>query len=143
MEPGSSTCRFPGPAAAAQEDSRGLLDQGPNHMCSLGRQRRILTGTLPCVLNLALQGDHCLSVGSSSAVSWHLNFTLNLPCVRTLHRNISRPRKLTLQLSRPVDLALISGLQRDYETNVALALATSLEQTLILANALSPWGPNP
>ena len=112
-------------------------------MCGLGRPRRILTGILPCVLNLLLQGDHCLSVGSSSGASWDLNFTLNLPCVKTLHRNLSNPRNLTLYLSSPIAWALISGLERDFWLNVPSALVTSLDQTLILAKALSPWGPNP
>ena len=42
---------LPGPAAAAREDSGGLLDQGPVDVCGLGSQRLILTGTLPCALH--------------------------------------------------------------------------------------------
>ena len=42
---------FPGPAAAALEDSGGHLDQGPVDVCGLGSQRLILTGTLPCALH--------------------------------------------------------------------------------------------
>ena len=79
MVPGSCPCRFPGPAAAAGEDSGGLLDQGPIDMCDLGSQRRILTGTVPCVLNSALRGDHSPAVGSAPGASWDLTLTLTLP----------------------------------------------------------------
>ena len=37
---------------------------------------------------------------------------------------------------------LTSALEGDQETGVASALATSLDRTLTLAEALSPWGPN-
>ena len=38
--------------------------------------------------------------------------------------------------------ALTSALEGDHKTGVALAPATSLDRTLTLAEALSPWGPN-
>ena len=94
--------------------------------------------------------------------SWDLNFSLNLPSVGfyshpqilTLSailksqpssnpNHISHPQILTLYLSRPIAWALISGLERDFGLSVPSALVTSLDQTLILAKALSPWGPNP
>ena len=118
----------------------GLLDQGPNHVCGLGSQRGNLTGTVPCALNSALRGDHCPAVGSVSGASWDL--TLTLPRTGTLHQNLSLPRTLTLHLSRLCVWALTSSVEEDHETGVASALATSLDQTLTLANALSPWGPN-
>ena len=60
----------------------------------------------------------------------------------TIHRNLSLPRTLTLQLSHLVAWALTSALEGDHETGVASALAKSLDRTLTLAKALSPWGPN-
>ena len=79
MEPGSSACRFPGPTAAAREESGGPLDQGPIDVCGLGTQRRILTGTVPWALNAALRGDHCPAVGSAPGTSWDLTLTLTQP----------------------------------------------------------------
>ena len=38
--------------------------------------------------------------------------------------------------------ALTSALEGYHENGVALAPATSLDRTLTLAEALSPWGPN-
>ena len=136
MEPGSSACRFPGPTAAAREESGGLLDQGPIDMCGHGRQRRILTGTHPCALNLALQGDHCPAVGSAPGASWDLTQTLTLPRTGTLHRNLSLPRTLTLHLSRLVAWALTSALEGDHETRVTSAQGTSMDRNLTLAKAL-------
>ena len=60
----------------------------------------------------------------------------------TLHQNIRLPRKLTLYLCGLVPWALTSALEGDHETRVASALATSLDQTLTLAQALCPWEPN-
>ena len=60
----------------------------------------------------------------------------------TIHRNLSLPRTLTLQLSHLVAWALTSALEGHHETGVASALATSLDRTLTLAKALSSWGPN-
>ena len=70
------------------------------------------------------------------------DLTLNLPRTRTLHQTLSLPRTQTLQLSHLVAWALTSALEGDHETGVASALATSLDRTLTLAKALSPWGPN-
>ena len=70
MEPGSSLCRFPGQAAAAREESGGLLDQGRIDLCALGSQRRILTGSVPSALNLALLADHSPAVGLAPGASW-------------------------------------------------------------------------
>ena len=90
---------FPGPAAAAREDSGGLLDQGPNELCGLGSQREILSGSLPCALKSALRGNHCPGVFSATGSSWYLTQTLTLPRSRSLHRNLSLPRTLTLYMS--------------------------------------------
>ena len=142
MQPGSSSCRFPGLAAAAREDSGGLLGQGPIDVCGFGSENRILTGTVPCALNSALRGDHCPEVGLPSGASWELTLTLTLPRTVTLHQNLSLPQTLTLQLSRLLAWALTSPLEGDHETGVATALAMSLDRTVTLAKALSPWGPN-
>ena len=99
MEPGSSPCRFPGPAAPAREDSGGFLDQGPIEVCGRGSQRWILAGTVPCALNSAFRGDHCPCVCSVPGASWDLTRTLTVPRTGTLHRKLSLPRSLTLQLS--------------------------------------------
>ena len=140
MQPGSSSCRFPGLAAAAREDSGGLLGQGPIDVCGFGSENRILTGTVPCALNSALRGDHCPEVGLPSGASRDL--TLTLRRTRTLHQNLSLPRTQTLQLSHLLTWTLTSALEGDHKTRVASALATSLVGTLTLAKALSPWGPN-
>ena len=81
-------------------DSGGLLDRGRNNMCGRGSQRGILTGTVPCALNLALRGDHCPAVGSAPGTSWYLTLTLNLPRTGTLPRILSLPRSLILHLDR-------------------------------------------
>ena len=90
---------FPRPAAAALEDSGGLLVQGLKDACGFGSQRGILTGTVPCALNSDLQGDHGPAVGSAPGASWDITLTLPLSLSRNLHRNLSLPRSLTLQLS--------------------------------------------
>ena len=59
------------------------------------------------------------------------------------HQILSMPRTLTLQLIRLLARALTLVLEGDYETNVASALSTSLDRTLRLAKALSPWDPIP
>ena len=133
---------FPRPGAAAKEDSRGLLDQGQIDMCGLGSQRRIITGTVPRALNSALRGDHCPTVGSVPEASWGLTLTLTLPRTGTLQQNLSLPRSLILQLTCLLAWALNSAIKGDHETGDASALATSLDRTLTLAKALSPWGPN-
>ena len=142
MEPGSSPCHFPGPAAPARDDSGGLLDQGPIEVCGRGSQRWILAGTVPCALNSAFRGDHCPCVCSVPGASWDLTRTLTVPRTGTRPRNPSLPLSLLLQLSRLLAWALTSALEGDHETGVASALATSLARTLTLAKALSSWGPN-
>ena len=57
-------------------------------LCGLGSQRFILTGTLPCALNLAHLGDHCHAVGSPPGASWDL--TQTLPLTRTLNRILTQ-----------------------------------------------------
>ena len=116
--------------------------RGPIDVCGVGSQRGILTGTVPCALNSALQEDHCPAVGSASGSSWDLTLTLTRPRTGTLPRNLSLPRSLILRLSRLLAWALTSGLEGDHETGVAPALATSLARTLTLAKALPSWGPN-
>ena len=111
-------------------------------MCGRGSQRGILTGTVPCALNSVLRGDHCPTVGSAPGTSWDLTLTLTLPRTGTLPRNLSLPRSLILHLSRFLAWALTSALEGVHETRVASALATFLNRTLTLANALSSWGPN-
>ena len=75
---------LPGPAAAAREDSGGLLDQGPIDVCGLGSQRLILTGRLLCALHSAFQGDYCLAVRSAPGASWDLTLTLSLNLAKAL-----------------------------------------------------------
>ena len=111
-------------------------------MCGFGSQRLILTVTIPCALNSALQGYQCPAVGSVPGASWDLTLTLTLPRNGTLHQNLSRPRTLSLHLSRTIAWALTSALEGDHETGVAPSLAMSLDLTLTLVKALSPWGPN-
>ena len=107
-------------------------------MCGRGSQRGILTGTVPCALNSALRGNHCTAVISAPGASWDLTLTLTLPLTGSLHRNLCRPRTLTVLLSHTVVWALTSGLKVDNETGVTSALATSLVRTLTIAKALSP-----
>ena len=111
-------------------------------MCGLGSQRLILNVTVPCVLTSLPRGDHFLAVGSATRASWDLTLTLTIPLTGTFHRNLSLPRTLNLHLSRLVAWALTSALKGDHGTGVASALVTSLERSLNLAKALSPWGPN-
>ena len=92
-------------------------------------------------LGLSRRPRPCCGFGAWS--SWELTLTLTLPRSETLHLNLSLPRSLTLQLRRLLAWALTSSLEGDHKTGVASALATSLFQTLILAKALSPWGPYP
>ena len=110
-------------------------------MCGRGSQRGILTGTVPCALNSALRGDHWPAVGSAPGTSWDLTLTLTLPRTGTLPRNLSLPRSLILHWSRLLAWTLTSDLVGDQEIRVASALATSLDGTLTLAKAHSPWVP--
>ena len=80
--------------------------------------------------------------GFGARRSCELTLTLTLPRTGNLHRNLSLPRSLILHLSRLLAWAFTSTLEGDHETVVTSALATSLDQTLTLAEALSPWGPN-
>ena len=111
-------------------------------MWGRGSQRGILTGTVPCALNSALRGDHSPAVGTAPGTSWNLSLTLTPPRSGTLHRNLSLPRFLILHLSRLLAWALTSALEGDHETGVGSAQASSLDRTLTLAKALSPWVPN-
>ena len=81
-------------------------------------------------------------MGLASGASSVLTLILTVPLTGTLHQNIRLPRKLTLYLCGLVPWALTSSLEGDHETRVASALATSLDQTLTLAQALCPWEPN-
>ena len=111
-------------------------------MCGRGSQRGKLTGTVPCALKSDLRGDHCPAVGSSPGTSWYLTLTLTLPRTGTLLRNLTLPRSLIRHMSRLLAWGLTSALERDHESGVATALATSLDRTLTLAKALPSWGPN-
>ena len=111
-------------------------------MCGLGSQRLILTLTLPCALNSALGEDYCPGVRSATGASWDLTLTLTLPLTGILQGNLSLPRNLTMHLSSLVACVLTLALEGEYETRVALALATSLGRTLTLAKAVSLYGPN-
>ena len=102
----------------------------------------ILTVTIPCAFNSDLRGDHCPAVDSALGESWDVTFTLTLPLIGKLDRNISLPRTITLHLSILVSCALTSALEGDHETRVASALATSLEQSVTVAKAPSLLGPN-
>ena len=94
----------------------GLLDRGRKNRCGRGSQRGILTGTVPCALNSALQGDHCTTLGSAPGTSWDLTLTLTLPRSGTLPRNLSLLRSLILHLIRLLAWALTSALEGDHET---------------------------
>ena len=56
--------------------------------------------------------------------------------------NLRLPRYLNLHLSRLLASALTSAFEGDHETEVALALVTSLDRTLTLAKAVCTSGPN-
>ena len=143
MEPGSSACRFPGPTAAAREESGGFLDQGPIDVCGLGSQSRIMTGTVPCALKSALWGDLCPAVGLAPGASRDLTLSLTGQLTGTLYQNLTLAQNLTLHLSRLHTWALTSAHEGDHETGVASALATSQDRTLTLAKALPSWCPIP
>ena len=81
-------------------------------------------------------------MGSATGASWDLTLTLTQPRTGTLHCNLSLPRNLTLQFSHFLAWALTSALKGDHETAVASALETTQDQTLTLAKAPYPWGPN-
>ena len=136
MERGSSACHFPGQAAAAPEDSRSLLDQGPINVHGLGSQRLILGATIPCPQ---------LCPSGRPLPSWRL---LGPNTNRNPNPNRDTPPKpkpasiLTLHLSRLVPSTLNSALEGNHETGVASALATSLNRILNLSKAFSPRGPN-
>ena len=100
MEPGSSACRFTGQAAAAREDSRGFLDQGPIDVCGLGSKRLILTVTIAFVLKSALRGDHSPAVGLAPGASRDLTLSLTGQLTGTLYQNLTLAQNLTLHLSR-------------------------------------------
>ena len=138
MEKGRSPCHFPGQAVAAREDSGGLLDRGPIDVCGLGRQRLVLTGTLP-VPSTQPCGEKTVLLGVRPLTLLGPNPNPNPTPTRTLHRKLSLPRTLNLHLSRLLAWALTSALKRDHETRVSSAVETSLHRTLTLAKALSPW----
>ena len=79
--------------------------------------------------------------GFGARRSCELTLTLTLTRTGNLHRNLSLPRSLILHSRRLLAWAFTSTLEGDHETVVASALATSLDRTLTLAEALSPWGP--
>ena len=111
---------------------------GVQKPCRLTRQ-----GTWKLTMSFPRPGcDHCPAVGSAPGTSWDLTLTLTLPRTGTLPRNLSLPRSLILHLSCLLAWALTSDLEGNHKTGVASALATSLDRTLTLAKALSPWGPN-
>ena len=82
---------------------------------------------------------HCSGFSTWIPLEPNPNPTLN----RTTHQILSLPSTLTLHFNLTFAWALTSPLERDLKTGVASILATSLVQTLTLAKALSPWGPNP
>ena len=58
--------------------------RGPIDVCGVGSRRGILTGTVPCALNSALQRDQWVPCcGFGAGASWDL--TLILPRNGTLH----------------------------------------------------------
>ena len=93
------TMSFPMPGCTCPRGFRRSPRPGPIEVCGRGSQRRILAGTVPCALNSALRGDHCPGVCSVPGASWDLTLTLTVPRTGTLHRKLSLPRSLTLQLS--------------------------------------------
>ena len=141
MESRSSPCPFPRSAAVAQKDSGSLLEQGPIDVGGLAAK------------------DRSLPAPTLVTSTQHFGETTTLLCVRRLallepnpnpNHNPNRdpppqPKPAlnpNLQLSRLLPWALTSALEGDHETRVASALETSLDRTLTLAEAPSPWGTN-
>ena len=120
MEAASSPCGFPGPCAADREDSGGLLEQGPIDVCGLGSQSRIVTGTVPCVLNSDLRGDNCTAVGSAPGASWNLTPTLTRTLTLTLSLNLTLSLTLTLYQTGTLAKFLTSALHEIHEIGVTL-----------------------
>ena len=91
-------------------------------------------------LSLSVRPLPCCGFGAWSFLgpNPNPNATPNLD----LHRNLSRPRTLPLQLSRLLPWALLSGFEGDQETRVASGLETTLDRTVTLAKGLFPWGPH-
>ena len=93
------------------------------------RQVSPSTGLLPC----------------SAFVAWSLlgaNTNPNPPETGTLQGNLSLPPTLTLQLCCLVAWAVTSALEGYHEPGVTFFQAMSLDLSLTLAKALSPWEPN-
>ena len=110
-------------------------------MCGLGSQRVILTDTVPCALNSAPWGDHCPAVGSAPGNSWP-NPNPNPTPTRDPPPK-PRPASITdPAILPPSGIGSHFSLKRDYETAVISDLAMSLDLTLTLSNAQSPWGSN-
>ena len=133
---------FPRPGCICPRGFLSLRDQQPKELCGLGSKRLILTGTLPCALNLDLRGDNCSTVGSLPGTSWDLNLTVTLPVTGNLNRNLTLSPNLHLHLTRTIAWALTAADQGDHETGAALAVAMSLVRSLTITKARLPWGPN-
>ena len=86
---------------------------------------------------------HCWGFGPGASWDLTLTLSLTLPLTAALHRNVSRPRNLTLHLSCHVAWALTSAIEGDHETGVVSSLAIYLDRTITLAKTLSPWVPIP
>ena len=97
-------------------------------VCGRGSQSRIITGTVRWALNSALQRDQWVPCCGFRA--WSLlgpNPTPNRTPNGTIHRNLSLPRTLTLQLSRHLEWTLTSAIEGGHETGVDSALVTYLD----------------
>ena len=132
---------FHRPGCSLPNAFRSLLHQRPIDVCGLGSQRGILNGNVPCALiqpftktTTLLWVQHLELLG--------VNPNPNPTRTGNLHRNLSLPRSLIVQLSCLLAWALTSALEGDHEDRVAMALVTFLDRILTLAKALSSWGPN-
>ena len=81
-------------------------------------------------------------MGSVPGAFWDLTLTLAITLTINLNVHLTVSVTLNLHLTFTLSWAQTSGLERSHETRVVATLATSLDGSLTLAEALSPWGPN-
>ena len=128
---------FPRPGGSCPRGFLRPTRRWPIVLCGLGSQRLILTRILPCALTQTF--------GQTTALLWVQSLSLlgsnpKPNCISQLKHNPISNTNLYLTLT--VERALTSALEGDHESGVPLALTTSLDRTLTLAKALSPWEPN-
>ena len=76
-------------------------------------------------------------MGLPPGASWDPNLTLMVTLTIALNLHLALSLTLTLYLTSTLARTPNSALEEDHETGVALALATSLDQMLTVAQALS------